>query len=255
MHFSKTFRISNALTQVMNPNRTWVRSMELPAVPYMPCCSMHSFSHQGQLCAILVLRQLCWALRLLPRSHSWDVIPPFPGILTPWNSIFTHSMIQTPEEPELKDILDYKNYKYFCYLTLQYGLCQKNQINLEVWKRGFRLWRINTLRKETDQSSIPDPTHQWNALRHLNTQTSTGPEASTQQALCWRFHPKTYALGVSSGQACGQGLQLEEEIPQCGLPFRKILSAPLCLCMHLWDSQQIPPQTIALSFLGTKVKS
>ena len=37
--------------------------------------------------------------------------------------------------------------------------------------------------------------------------------------------------------------------------FRKILSVPLCLSGHLWDVHQTPPQTTALSFLGTKVKS
>lgn len=123
MHVCKTFHIFNSLSQVMNPNPTWVRSVELPAVPYTLCCFMHNFSHQGQLCPVLVLRQLCLALHLLPRSQSWEVVPPFPGSLILWNSIFTHSMIQTPEKPEPKDILDYKNYKYFCYLTLQYGLC------------------------------------------------------------------------------------------------------------------------------------
>lgn len=104
------------------------------------------------------------------------------------------------------------------------GYAKKNRINLEVWKGEFRLWRINTLRKETDQSSIPDPTHQWNVLRHLNTQTCTGPEAPTQQALFWHFHPKAYTLGFSSGQACGQ----EEEIPQCGLHLGRLF---LHLCV------------------------
>lgn len=76
------------------------------------------------------------------------------------------------------------------------GYAKKNCINLEVWKGEFRLWRINTLRKETDQSSIPDPTHQWNVLRHLNTQTRTGPEAPTQQALFWRFSPQSLYSGI-----------------------------------------------------------
>ena len=48
-------------------------------------------------------------------------------------------MIQTPEEPELKDILDYKNYKYFCYLTLQYGLCQKKSDKFGSLKKRIQI--------------------------------------------------------------------------------------------------------------------
>lgn len=145
MHVSKTFHIFHSLSQVKSSSPTWVRSMELPAAPYTLCCSTHNCSQQGQLCPVLMLRQLCLALRLLPRSQSWEVVPPFPGSLTLARASSPTPMIQTPEKPEPKDILDYKNYKYFCYLTLSMGYAppppQKNHINLEVWKGEFQIMK------------------------------------------------------------------------------------------------------------------
>lgn len=130
---------------------------------------------------------------------------------------------------------------------------RKNHINLEVWKGEFRLWRINTLRKENWSSSIPDPTSmKCSQTSECSNMYRAWDIYSTGTFLT--FSPQSlYSGSLSQGKLCGQGLQLWEKIPQCGLPFGKTFSALLCLSMHLWDTQQTPPQTIALSFLGTKI--
>lgn len=69
------------------------------------------------------------------------------------------------------------------------------------------------------------------------------------------FSPQSLYSGILLRASLWIRLAVRGRDPAMWSAFGKTLSAPLCLSGHLWDVHQTPPQTTALSFLGTKVKS